>query len=82
MLDSFITSIEENKWQINISDFGNIWLSLAKLQNQFTKEQRDKLVELLKYVMEKSKVFKIEDLMPFEVVNIVVACSSLKLNDK
>ncbi len=58
----------------------SLWLSLARLR--FDTNETEKTVRLLKDVINKSKIFSIADLESFELVNILVACSAMKVNDK
>ncbi len=65
---------------INITDYVNLWLALAKLKidiNEFSKT-----ISYLKKALTESKIFTKDELEPFEYVNIIIAMSSLKIDDK
>ena len=59
-------------------------LSLEKKVIIGVKENGEKLLVKSEdeYTSPVSKIFKIEDFLAYEVVNILIACSSLKINDK
>jgi len=69
------------KWSyLNITDYVNFWLSLSKFkvkENEFAKT-----LNILKTIPNESKVFKLADLEGYEIVNIIIAMSVLKINDR
>lgn len=67
--------------QLNISDYMNLWLGLARFS---PRKQEDVLpmVRGLKKVITKPSFWTIKDMESFELVNIVLAMSSLKIDDQ
>ena len=82
LLESFVNSIIKKRNDINITNYIDVWLCLAKINTSLKESQRKDLIHVLTQTLYKSKVFKIQDLLPFEIVNIIVSCSLLRLDDK
>ena len=69
------------KWSfLNITNYVHIWLSLSKFKIKAS--DFGKTLNILKTMPAESKVFKLSDLEGYEIVNIMIAMSVLKLNEK
>ena len=72
--------LETELKKINISDYVSLWLGLAQLRVDV--EQNEILFRQLKLVPERSENWKLEELEIFEVINLIVSCALLRVNDK
>ena len=80
LLKSLLKIIHAKWTYLNITNYVNLWLSLSKFkvkENEFAKT-----LNILKTLPNESKVFKLADLEGYEIVNIIIAMSVLKINDK
>lgn len=75
-----IKNIHVNHSDITITGYLNVWLALAKYRIQAA--DLEKTLNILKQIPFTNRMWKFRDLEPFELVNIIVAMSTIKLNDK
>jgi hypothetical protein len=64
---------------MNITHYVNLWLALGRLNKHSS--ELEKSINVLKRLINNSNIFQMKDFENFEVVNILVACSTLKIND-
>lgn len=80
LLKSLLKIVHSQYIHMNITSYINIWLALSKFkvyEKEFTQT-----IDILKTVPFESKVFSWKDLEGYEMVNIVVALSVMRINDK
>ena len=75
-----IKNIHVNFKDITITSYMNVWLALAKLRIQAA--DIEKTLGILRQVPWSNNIWKPNDLEAFEIVNILVAMSTIKMNDK
>lgn len=66
--------------ELNITSYVNLWLALARFRIDPTKYEQT--ISILLKVLSTSHVFSIGDLNNDEIIRIMVAVTSLKLNNK
>lgn len=76
-----LLKIVHMKWNyINITNYINLWLALSKFK--IKEADFNKTLGILKMIPNESKIFQWSDLEGYEFVNIIIALSVLKINDK
>lgn len=76
-----LLKIVHMKWnQVNITNYINLWLALSKFK--IKESDFNKTLGILKMIPNESKIFQWNDLEGYEFVNIIIALSVLKINDK
>ena len=75
-----IKNVHVNYPDINITGYLNIWLAMAKYRVQAT--DLEKTIGILKRSLVSNKIWRLQDLESFELVNVLIAMSTIKVNDK
>lgn len=79
-MNELLKVVHSKNKEINITNYVNLWLSLAKFK--INVEHYEKTINILKHTFVNNNIFKPEELEGFEIINIIVAFSALKLNDR
>jgi len=75
-----VKNVHVNFKEINITSYLNIWLALAKLR--ILAVDLEKTLGMLKQVPWMNRIWSPKDLEGFEIINILIAMSTIKMNDK
>ena len=82
IIRELLSIVNSNLHELSIAGYINTWLSIAKLQSPLGPlNDYEQTIQILKEVLFKNQAWGINDLEPFEVINIIICMATLKEND-